>query len=95
MAIHALSANFASFFGRLNPSTTSEQRASSQYNSLKTLLEDHTSLKSQLDPVCMLHGSYRWQTATHMPGGTGNISRTKTDRGTSSRALARTATSSP
>jgi hypothetical protein len=65
MAIHALSRNFISFFDRLNPSKSSEQRASSQYNSLKALLEGDILLKSQLDPVCMLHGSYRWQTATH------------------------------
>jgi len=65
MVIHSLSANFASFFGRLNPSITSEQQASSQYNALKAMLEGHASLKSQLDPVCTLQGSYRWQTATH------------------------------
>jgi Second Messenger Oligonucleotide or Dinucleotide Synthetase domain len=65
MAVHALSANFSSFFGGLNPSPTSEQRASSQYNSLKSVLESDATLKSQLDPVCMLQGSYRWQTATH------------------------------
>jgi hypothetical protein len=65
MAVHVLSTNFASFFGSLNPSATSEQRASSQYNSLKSILEGNPSSKSQLDPVCMLQGSYGWQTATH------------------------------
>ena len=65
MAVHTLSANFASFFGRLNPSATSEQRASSEYNSLKALLEGHPSLKGPLDPLCFLQGSYGGQTATH------------------------------
>jgi hypothetical protein len=65
MAVHTLSANFASFFGRLNPSATSEQRASSQYNSLKALLEGHPSLKGPLNPLCFLQGSYGGQTATH------------------------------
>lgn len=64
MAVHALSAQFQSFFSSLNPSSSSEQRASSQYGSLKTLLEQSRELTG-LDPTCYLQGSYRWQTATH------------------------------
>jgi hypothetical protein len=64
MAVHSLTENFEYFFGRLNPSPTYEQRASSEYNSVKALLENSETLLG-LQPLCFLQGSYRWQTAIH------------------------------
>jgi Patatin-like phospholipase len=40
MAVHVLSRNFDWFFARLNPSPTFVARASSEYNTVKSLIED-------------------------------------------------------
>jgi hypothetical protein len=65
MAIHSLSANFRSFFGRLNPGSSFEATASSQYNTIKGLIEDRRGPAAVLSPTCFLQGSYRQQTATY------------------------------
>jgi hypothetical protein len=39
---HSLSDHFASFFRNINPSPTFEATASSQYNTIKSLLEDRS-----------------------------------------------------
>jgi len=62
MANHYLSANFNSFFGRLNPGTSFEVTASSQYNTIKDLIEDRRGLAAEPSPICFLQGSYRQQT---------------------------------
>ncbi len=65
MANHALSRNFRAFFTKLNPGSSFEQTASSQYNSIKALLEDANGRAAQLSPVCFLQGSYRQNTAIY------------------------------
>ena len=65
MAVHALSDHFRSFFGRLNPGTSFEQRASSEHQSIVRLIEDPSGLASALAPRCILQGSYKQQTAIH------------------------------
>jgi hypothetical protein len=65
MAIHALSNHFGYFFSRLNPSTSFEAQASSQYNTVKGLIEDPSGLAKALSPQCFLQGSYRQATAIH------------------------------
>jgi hypothetical protein len=65
MAIHPLPDHFASLFRKLNPSLSFEVRASSEYNSIKGLLEDRNSAAAILGPSCFLQGSYRQQTAIH------------------------------
>lgn len=65
MAYHALSDNFASFFKRLNPGASFESTASSQYNSIKALIEDRSGAAAELSPTCFLQGSYRQQTAIY------------------------------
>ncbi|WP_199613804.1 SMODS domain-containing nucleotidyltransferase [Paenibacillus alkalitolerans] len=65
LAIHSLSANFAYFFNRLNPSPTFVSRASSEHSTITGLLEDPNGLASELSPVCFLQGSYRQQTAIY------------------------------
>ncbi len=66
MAIHYLSANFNSFFGRLNPGTSFEATASSLYNTIKGLIEDRRGLAAGLSPTCFLQSSYRQQTAIYL-----------------------------
>lgn len=65
LAYHALSNHFASFFGRLNPGTSFESTASSQYNTIKGLIEDRSGAAASLSPVCFLQGSYKQQTAIY------------------------------
>jgi hypothetical protein len=65
LAYHALTSHFASFFGRLNPGTSFESTASSQYNTIKGLIEDRSGLAASLSPICFLQGSYKQQTAIY------------------------------
>jgi hypothetical protein len=65
MATHALPDHFASFFRRLNPGASFESTASSQYNSIKSLIEDRSGPAAVLEPVCFLQGSYKQQTSIH------------------------------
>ncbi len=65
MAEHALTKNFDFFFGRLNPSTTFEQRAASLHANVRGLIEDGRGLAAELSPTCFLQGSYRHETATY------------------------------
>ncbi len=65
MAVQPLSANFQGFFSRLNPGSSFEQRASSQHNTIRGLLEDRKGLATELEPVTFLQGSYRQQTAIY------------------------------
>ena len=65
MATHSLPDHFSSFFRRLNPGLIFEATVSSQYNTIKGLIEDRTGLAASLSPVCFLQGSYRQQTAIY------------------------------
>lgn len=65
MAVHSLSDNFASFFSRINPSPTWVTKASSQYNSIKDLLESAIGNVAQLKPKIFLQGSYGRDTAIY------------------------------
>jgi hypothetical protein len=65
MATHFLSTHFASFFGSLNPGSSFETTAASQYNSIKELLENTRGPAAILSPSCFLQGSYRQQTAIY------------------------------
>jgi SMODS domain-containing protein len=65
LAVQPLSRNFQSFFSRLNPGSSFEQRASSQHNTIRALIEDRTGLAGELEPVTFLQGSYRQQTAIY------------------------------
>jgi hypothetical protein len=65
MATHALTENFRSFFGKLNPSIATEQTAASEYAAVKSLIEDPNGAAAVLSPTCFLQGSYRQQTAIH------------------------------
>jgi hypothetical protein len=65
MAVHPLSDHFAYFFSRLNPSTTFEAQASSQYATIKALIEDPNGGARALSARCFLQGSYRQATAIH------------------------------
>lgn len=89
MAVHALSANFQYFFRRLNPSQTWVEKASSEYQSIKGLIENPFGPASELSPQCFLQGSYDRETAIYtindvdivalcslwQPGGGGGIGR--------------------
>lgn len=65
MAYHSLSKNFDYFFGRLNPSSTFERKASAHYAAVQGLIEDRSGRASVLAPTCFLQGSYRNETATY------------------------------
>jgi len=65
MAAQPLSDHFAYFFSRLNPSPTFETQASSQYTTVKALIEDPNGAARELSPQCFLQGSYRQATAIH------------------------------
>jgi hypothetical protein len=65
LANYQLSRHFAYFFSRLNPSSSFEQTASSQYGTIKALIEARDGLACELSPVCFLQGSYRQQTALY------------------------------
>jgi Second Messenger Oligonucleotide or Dinucleotide Synthetase domain len=65
MAVHSLSENFSYFFSQINPSPTWVAKASSQYNSIKGLLESATGNCAQLNPKIFLQGSYGRDTAIY------------------------------
>lgn len=65
MAVHALSENFKAFFGRINPSPSWVRKASSEYNTIKGLIEAPSGLAAALSPTCFLQGSYDRDTAIY------------------------------
>ncbi len=65
MAIHQLSRHFDRFFSRLNQGTSFEGIASSQYTTIKGLIENRQGPAAVLSPICFLQGSYRQQTALY------------------------------
>lgn len=65
MAVHQLADHFAHFFSRINPSPSWVERASSQYNSIKRLLESASGEAGKLSPQTFLQGSYRRETAIY------------------------------
>src|SRR2546426_7936114 len=65
MAIHKLSQHFNTFFRRLNPGASFEATASTQYKTIKDLIEDPRGAAASLAPICFLQGSYRQQTAIY------------------------------
>src|SRR5262249_17683624 len=65
IVVQPLSKNFQFFFSRLNPGPSFEQKASSQHNTIRGLIEDRNGLAAQLEPVTFLQGSYRQQTAIY------------------------------
>lgn len=65
MSIHALGKHFDSFFGRLNPGSSFEERASSEHQSIIRLIEDASGVAARFSPICYLQGSYREQTAIY------------------------------
>ncbi len=65
MATHQHTRHFDYFFSRLNPSPTYEARASSQYNTIKGLIENRAGPAGVLAPTCFLQGSYRRETAIY------------------------------
>ena len=65
MPAHQHARHFSYFFSRLNPSPTYEARASSQYNTIKGLIENRAGPASVLSPTCFLQGSYRRETAIY------------------------------
>ncbi len=65
MAVHPLPANFASFFGRLSPSATTETTAAREYAAVKVLIESRVGATAVLAPSCFLQGSYTQQTAIY------------------------------
>lgn len=65
MPMHALGKHFDSFFGRLNPGSSFEQRAASEHQSIIRLIQDASGLAARFSPTCYLQGSYRQQTAIY------------------------------
>src|SRR5690349_15117567 len=65
MAYYQVSKHFDAFFKRLNPSSTFEGQASSDYNSINGLIEDRRGLAASLAPECFLQGSYKQSTAIY------------------------------
>ncbi len=65
MAIQSLSRNFQSFFSSLNPGPSFEQKASSEHNTIRGLIEDKNGPAAVLEPVTFLQGSYRQDTAIY------------------------------
>lgn len=62
MAVHQLTEHFNYFFGRINPWVC---RASSEYNTVKGLIEDAHGDAETLAPQLFLQGSYRRETAIY------------------------------
>jgi hypothetical protein len=60
-----LSEHFRGFFRCLNPKPTFIQQASSQYNTIKGLIENRSGLAAELAPFCFLQGSYDQSTAIY------------------------------
>lgn len=65
MAVQPLSKNFQSFFSKLNPGSSFEQKASSEHKTIRGLIEDRNGPAAELAPVTLLQGSYRQQTAIY------------------------------
>ncbi len=65
MAVQPLSKNFQSFFSKLNPGSSFEQRAASEHNTIRGLIEDKKGPAVELEPITFLQGSYRQQTAIY------------------------------
>jgi len=65
MAVQSLSRHFATFFSRLNPSTTFSDTAASQHNTIRGLIENVNGPAAELAPKTFLQGSYRQQTAIY------------------------------
>jgi hypothetical protein len=65
MATFNLPDHFNHFFKRLNPSPSFERQASSEYGTIKGLLEDRRGPAAELWPVCFLQGSYKQDTAIY------------------------------
>lgn len=65
MAVHSLTEHFNYFFSRINPSPTWVARASSEYNTVKDLLEGANGIAKVLAPEIFLQGSYGRQTAIY------------------------------
>ena len=65
MAIFELSEHFRYFFGRINPGSSFTSTASSQYNSIKGLIENASGPAAVLSPRCFLQGSYDQSTAIY------------------------------
>ena len=62
---HRLTKHFDAFFQNINPAQTWRDIASSQYNSIKQLLETDSYLSSQLGIQCKTQGSYDRHTSIH------------------------------
>ena len=60
-----LSEHFGGLFRCLNPKPTFIQQASSQYNTIKSLIENRSGLAAELAPFCFLQGSYDQSTAIY------------------------------
>lgn len=65
MAIHQLSEHFARFFTVINPSPTWLSKASSQYNTIKGVIEGAGGNAGTLKPKIFLQGSYGRDTAIY------------------------------
>jgi hypothetical protein len=65
MATYALTNHFSTFFGRLNPGPTFEQRAARDHARVTKLIEDPSGPARVLAPRCFLQGSYRQDTAIY------------------------------
>lgn len=65
MAVHNLTEHFNYFFSRINPAQTWVARASSEYNTVKDLIEDAEGAAAELEPEVFLQGSYDRQTAIY------------------------------
>jgi hypothetical protein len=65
MATFNLPGHFNHFFKRLNPSLSFERQASSEYGTIKGLLEDRRGSAAELWPGCFLQGSYKQDTAIY------------------------------
>jgi hypothetical protein len=65
VAVYSLTEHFRHFFSRLNPARSFEAMASSEYNTIKGLIEDPNGPAAELSPRCFLQGSYRQQTAIY------------------------------
>jgi hypothetical protein len=65
MASYPLPGHFSVLFKRLNPGLSFESTASTQYNTIKGLIEDRSGPAAVLEPICFLQGSYKQQTAIY------------------------------
>lgn len=65
MADAPLSKHFDTFFGRLNPGSSFEERAASEHKSIIHLIENTSGPAAKFSLTCFLQGSYRRQTAIY------------------------------